>query len=84
MKLDALRLGAAFGIVWAVGVIVLTLGARFYGWGGGAVDVLASVYVGYATTWVGLVIGAIWGYAYGFIGGFLVGWVYNYLLPGAE
>ena len=84
MKLDALRLGTAFGIVWAVGVIVLTLGARFYGWGGAAVDVLASVYVGYATTGTGMVIGALWGYAYGFIGGFLVGWVYNYLLPRAE
>ena len=83
MRLDALRLGAAFGIVCTAGVIVLTLGARFFGWGGAAVDVLESVYVGDATTWVGLVMGAVWGYAYGFIGGFLVGWVYNYLLPGA-
>ena len=34
MKLDALRLGAAFGIVWAAGVITLTLWARLFGWGG--------------------------------------------------
>ena len=84
MKLDALRLGAAFGIVLAIWVIALTLCARFLGWGGAAVDILASVYVGYAVTWPGLAIGAIWGYVDGFIGGFLVGWVYNYLLPRAE
>lgn len=84
MKLDAPRLGAAFGIVWAAGVIILTLGVRFFGWGRGAIEVLESVYVGYGATWAGIAIGALWGFADGFIGGFLVGWVYNYLLPGAE
>ena len=84
MKLDALRLGAAFGIVWAAGVIALALWARLFGWGGPAVDLLASVYVGYAATWLGLAAGALWGFADGFIGGFFVGWVYNRLLPRAE
>ena len=81
MKLDALRLGLAAGIVWAAGVILLVCTFRLFGWGGPAVTLLASIYLGFAATWAGLAIGAIWGFADGFVGVFLIAWIYNRLLP---
>ena len=81
MRLDALRLGLAAGIVWAAGVVFLAIFARITGWGGPAIAVMASLYIGYGATWAGAIIGAIWGFIDGFIGGFLIAWVYNRLLP---
>jgi len=81
MRLDALRLGLAAGAVWAAGVAFLAGWARLLGMGGPAVEVIGSLYVGYAATAAGAVIGALWGFVDGFIGGWLVGLVYNALLP---
>ena len=84
MKLDSIRFGLAAGIVWGLGMVFLALLARLLDWGGPAVSLLSSVYLGFAATWAGLFIGAIWGFADGFIGGFLIAWLYNRLLPAAE
>ncbi len=79
MRLHTLRLGFAVGIVWAFGVLCLGGAAIAFGWGTPAVQLLESVYLGFAPTLVGLFIGVIWGFADGFVGGFLIGWVYNRL-----
>ncbi len=84
MKLDALRLGLAAGITWAAGIALLACLARLFGWGGPAVEIIASVYIGFGATWAGLAVGALWGLADGFVGGFLIAWLYNLMLPAVE
>ena len=79
MRLHTVRLGLAVGIVWAFGVLFLGGAAIAFDWGAPAVQLLESVYLGFAPTFAGLVIGVIWGFADGFIGGFLIAWVYNRL-----
>ena len=79
MRLHTVRLGLAVGIVWAFGVLILGGAAFAFDWGTPAVQLLGSVYLGFAPTPAGLPIGAIWGFADGFAGGFLIGWVYNRL-----
>lgn len=79
MRVHAVRLGLAVGIVWAFGVLVLGGAAIAFNWGTPAVQLLESVYLGFAPTTAGLLIGVVWGLADGFIAGFLIGWVYNRL-----
>ena len=79
MRLHSLRLGIAVGIVWAFGVLLLGGAAIAFDWGAPAVQLLESVYLGFAPTFAGLLIGVIWGFADGLIGGILIGWVYNRL-----
>ncbi len=79
MRFHTLRLGLAVGIVCAFGVLLLGGAAIAFDWGTPAVQLLGSVYLGFAPTPMGLLIGAIWGFADGLIGGFLIAWVYNRL-----
>lgn len=79
MKLHALRLGIAVGIVWAIGVLCLGGAAIVFDWGTPVVQLLESVYLGFSPTLPGLLIGVLWAFVDGFIGGFLIGWVYNWL-----
>ena len=75
--LGVVSLGLAFGVVWALGVFLLGVGAGFFGWGVPVVAVLSSVYIGYSPTFVGSITGAVWGFVDGFIGGILIAWLYN-------
>jgi hypothetical protein len=81
MKLDVMRLGLAIGIVWGAGVLLLGLMAAVWGWGATLVQVFGSLYLGFAPTFAGSLLGAAWGFADGFIGGALIAWLYN-ILPG--
>ena len=79
MRLDVTRLGLAIGIVWGGGVLLLGLMAAAWDWGTPAVALLGSLYLGYAPTAAGALIGAAWGFADGFIGGVAIAWLYNAL-----
>lgn len=79
MRLHAVRLGIAVGIVWAIGILFLGGAAITFDWGKPAVLLLESIYLGFSATALGLLVGVIWGFVDGFIGGFLIGWVYNKL-----
>ncbi len=75
--LGVVSLGLAFGITWALGVLLLGVVAAFSGWGIPVVAVLSSVYIVYSPTFVGSITGAVWGFVDGFIGGVLIAWLYN-------
>ncbi len=79
-KLNPKAFGLAFGILWGGGVLLMGLLALVCSWAQPFVDVLSAMYVGYATSIVGSLIGAIWGFADAFIGGFVFAWLYNKLL----
>jgi len=72
MKLDALKAGLAFGIIWAVSLIILTMMVAGFNWGTKLLEVISSVYIGYEPSILGCLIGIIWGFIDGFIFGFLI------------
>ncbi len=75
-KIDAKSAILAFGITWAVAMLFVGWVAMF-GWGTKVVDVLASLYIGFAPTFIGGLIGAVWGFFDGAIGAAIFVFVYN-------
>ena len=76
MRLRIVPVALAFGLTWGIGVMLLGWVSGI-GWGGRLVDVLSSVYVGYASTFLGGLIGGAWAFVDGFIAGLLLAFLYN-------
>jgi hypothetical protein len=71
-----LALGIAIGVLWAIYVFFVGIVAMF-GWGNALVEALASLYIGYAASIIGALIGAVWAFVDGFIAGIAIAWIYN-------
>lgn len=71
-------LGLSIGVLWAIYIFCCGIFAIF-GWGTELVKVLSSLYLGYAASFGGAIVGAIWAFVDGYIGGAVVGWLYNRL-----
>jgi hypothetical protein len=71
----------SLGLTWAVGVILLGWAAAF-GWGTKVVDLLASVYRGYAPGFAGGLVGGAWAFVDAFVAGLIVAALYNALSRG--
>ena len=82
MKLNVFALGLAFGLIWGLGLFILTWWIiAFDGFEEAAqIDTIISrVYRGYSITAAGSVIGLIWAFFDGLIGGVIFAWLYNLL-----
>ena len=78
VHLSAFGLGMGIGVTWGLGVMLLALMAWLGGgWGSELVKSLGSLYIGYAPTGVGSIVGLVWGFADGFVTGLLIAWIYN-------
>ena len=78
-KLNVKALAVALGVTW--GFFVLCIGwTSIFGWGTSLVEVMSSVYIGYAPCLVGGIIGALWGFLDGAVGGLIIALVYNALV----
>ncbi len=76
MELNVKALAAGLGVSWSI-LVLLTGWASIFGWGTGFVEMMSSLYIGFAPTFSGGVIGAIWGFIDGAIGGAIIAVVYN-------
>ncbi len=76
MDLDVKGLAVGLGVSWSI-LILFTGWASMFGWGTRFVDVMSSLYIGFAPTFIGGVIGATWGFIDGAIGGAIIALVYN-------
>lgn len=74
-------LAPALGLTAAVYVFFAGITSWLFGWGTSLVEVMSSLYIGYAASLPGAVIGAGWAFADGFIGGLLISWLYNKFQP---
>ena len=75
-KLNVKALAVALGLTW--GFLVLCMGwTSAFGWGTRLVEVMSSVYIGYAPSFIGGIIGALWGLFDGAVGGLIIALVYN-------
>lgn len=75
--LHVLSFGLAVGVTWALGLFILGIINLFSPYGMTFMISIASVYIGYAPTLIGSIIGAIWAFIDGFIGGVILAWLYN-------
>ncbi len=75
-NINAKALGLSLGIVWSA-LIFLSAIVAMFGWADEIVRVFGSLYIGYAPTVIGAIIGAVWAFVDAFIGGVLIAWLYN-------
>jgi hypothetical protein len=75
-RLNPKALAFGLGISWAVCMLFVGW-ASIFGWGTKFVELMSSVYIGFAPSFLGGIIGAIWGFVDGAIGGAIIAFVYN-------
>ncbi len=75
-RLKVLPTALAAGFTWGIGVLLLGR-VSGGGWGARLVEVLSSVYLGYASTFLGGLIGGLWAFADGFLAGLVLAFFYN-------
>lgn len=73
-------LGCAVGITWGLGLLLLGILGMLFGYGIDMITVLSSIYVGYAPTIGGTLLGVVWALIDGYIAGALFAWIYNMLV----
>jgi hypothetical protein len=64
------------GATWALFLLMIGL-LSIYGWGRDIVHLLSSLYCGYAPTFKGALLGALWGFIDGALFGFLFVFFHN-------
>jgi len=79
MKLNVKAFGLACGVVWGLGLFLLTWWIIAFEGSSGEVPFLGLIYRGYRISCWGSVAGLIWGFCDGFVGGFVFAWLYNFL-----
>ena len=80
MRLNALAFGLACGLIWGLGLFIITWWIiAFDSQQPGEATVLGQVYRGYEITTIGSIIGLVWGFFDGLIGGVIFAWLYNLL-----
>ncbi len=80
MKLDIKALALTFGLLWGVAMLLTGIANLIFpGYGQEFLNVMRSIYPGYAATAdIGQIgIGTIYGLVDGAIGGALLAWLYN-------
>jgi len=79
-KLSVCALATAGGLTSGLSVLTLGLLANHWQIGMAWLTTLASVYVGFAPTFKGIMIGIGWGFLSGFISGLVIAVIYNFSL----
>ena len=79
MKFNVTAFALTCGLLWGMGMFLLTWWVIFFDGMTGEATFLARVYRGYSISGTGSVIGLLWGFFDGFIGGLLFAWLYNSL-----
>ncbi len=80
MKLNVKAFALTCGLVWGIGLFILTWWIISLDGSTGEVPFISHVYRGYVITPLGSVIGLIWGFADALIGGAIFAWLYNLLV----
>jgi len=78
-KINVQALGLTLGLVWGAALLLLGLSAAMFGYGVLLIEFFSILYVGYAPTFLGALLGGVWGFVDAYIGGLVVAWLYNKL-----
>jgi hypothetical protein len=79
-RLSAVALGAAFGVMCGVGMLLVGIAAVYGVFGAEMMGRWATMYPGIDVSWKGSVIAGAWGFVKGFFSGLILAWLYNLCL----
>jgi len=79
MKLDVLPFALSVGIVWGLGLFILTWWLILFEGPTGDVTLLGRFYRGYSVSGLGSLVGVAWRFFDGVVGGAVFAWLYNCL-----
>ncbi|MDD4287080.1 MAG: bacteriophage holin [Candidatus Peribacteraceae bacterium] len=65
------------GIFWAASLMLIAVLTMKTGLGLSFVNMVSEVYLGYGSTLVGALLGAVWGFLDGLVCGAIFAWLYN-------
>ncbi len=82
--LNAKNLGLSAGIIWGVGLWIVTILSMYTGYADSLIHVLQSIYRGYSIDFLGSFIGLVYGFVDGFVALFIFGLIYNWLTERAS
>jgi hypothetical protein len=77
MKLNIKAFALACGIIWGLGLFILTWWIIAFDGASGDATMIGRVYRGYSISPLGSVIGLVWAFVDGLIGGAIFAWLYN-------
>ena len=84
MRLNVKAFALTAGLVWGLGLFLVTWWILLFDGASSEVMFLGRVYRGYTITPLGSVIGLVWALADGLIGGAVFAWLYNRLAGGSS
>jgi hypothetical protein len=79
MKLDIRAFALTCGLLWGLGLFLMTWWIIAFDGASGETTLLGQVYRGFSITPAGSVAGLVWGFVDGLIGGAIFAWLYNLL-----
>lgn len=77
MKLDVKACALTSGLIWGLGLFILTWWIMAFDGVTGEMTFIGRLYRGYSISPTGSLVGLAWGLLDGFIGGALFAWLYN-------
>ena len=77
MKLNVKAFALTCGLVWGLGLMMLTWWIMLFEGATGDVTFLGRLYRGYNISFGGSIIGLVWAFFDGAIGGAIFAWLYN-------
>ena len=80
MKLHVKAFALTCGIVWGVGLFILTWWVMAFDGATGAPTFIGQVYRGYSISPLGSLIGLLWAFVDGWVGGAIFAWLYNVIV----
>ena len=80
MKLNVKAFALACGLIWGIGLFVLTWWIIAFDGNTGEVPFIGHVYRGYSNSPLGSIVGLVWGFPDAMIGGAIFAWLYNFLV----
>jgi len=79
MKLNVKAFALTCGLVWGLGLMMLTWWIMLFEGATGDVTFLGRLYRGYNISFGGSIVGLVWAFFDGAIGGAIFAWLYNLL-----
>jgi hypothetical protein len=77
MKLHVRAFGLTCGIIWGLGLFLLTWWIIVFDGATGETTLIGQVYRGYSISPLGSLVGLAWAFVDGLIGGAIFAWIYN-------
>ena len=76
-RINPMAFALALGILWALGMFLLTLLAFYTNYASPIVELMGSAYLGVNVSLKGAFLALPWAFVDAFIGGWLLAWLYN-------